>query len=140
MNIFILKKYFHKNINISLYDKYFYKNKKSKLSFGDRVAVQNDILSKYGGSILLQVAWKDLNFDHPQVPTSRAELRHGYSIAQFHACFLWWPALSRQFLEQQEGTLDRTRGHCPVPWSAACLGGGRHRRIDGAPQMGEHLY
>ena len=47
MNIFILKKYFHKNINISLCDKYFYKNKKSKLSFGDRVAIQNDILFKY---------------------------------------------------------------------------------------------
>ena len=44
------KKYFYKSINISLCDKYFYKNKKSKLSFGDRVAVQNDILFKYGGS------------------------------------------------------------------------------------------
>ena len=28
----------------------FYKNKKSKLSFGDRVAFQNDNLFKYGGS------------------------------------------------------------------------------------------
>ena len=45
------EKYFHTNINISLCDKYFYKNKKSKLRFEDRVAVQNDILFKYGGSI-----------------------------------------------------------------------------------------
>ena len=36
---------------MSLCDKYFYKNKKSKLSFGDRIAVQNDILFKYGGSM-----------------------------------------------------------------------------------------
>ena len=36
---------------MSLCDKYFYKNKKSKLSFGDRVAIQNDILFKYEGSI-----------------------------------------------------------------------------------------
>ena len=35
---------------MSLCDKYFYKNKKSKLSFGDRVAVQNDFLYEYGGS------------------------------------------------------------------------------------------
>ena len=29
---------------MSLCDKYFYKNKKSKFSFGDRVAVQNDFI------------------------------------------------------------------------------------------------
>ena len=36
---------------MSLGAKYFYKNKKSKLNFGDRVAVQNDFLYEYGGSI-----------------------------------------------------------------------------------------
>jgi len=32
-------------MNISLCNKYFYKNKKSKLSFGDHVIVENDFLS-----------------------------------------------------------------------------------------------
>ena len=51
MNRFCLEKYFHKSINISLCDKYFYKNKKSKLSFGDRVAIQNDIFFNMEGVI-----------------------------------------------------------------------------------------
>jgi uncharacterized protein YutD len=32
-------------------NKYFYKNKKSKLYIGDRVAVLNDMIYEYGGSI-----------------------------------------------------------------------------------------
>ena len=47
---FVLKKYFHKNIHIALFNKYFYRNKKSKLYFGDRVAVLNDFLYECGGS------------------------------------------------------------------------------------------
>jgi hypothetical protein len=33
------------------FNKYFYKNKKSKLYFGDRVAVLNDFIYQTGGSI-----------------------------------------------------------------------------------------
>jgi len=55
---FVLKKHFHKNIHISLFNKYFYKNKQSKLCFGDRVAkrhlfptwreyVYNSVFSSY---------------------------------------------------------------------------------------------
>jgi hypothetical protein len=51
MNIFVLKKYFHKSIHIPLFDKYFYKIKESKLGFGDRVVVLNDFLYGYEGSI-----------------------------------------------------------------------------------------
>ena len=51
MNRFVFEKYFHKSINISLCDKYFYKNKKSKLNFGDRVAVQNDIFLSMEGVV-----------------------------------------------------------------------------------------
>ena len=53
MNRFILKSTFikfyvyHFSINI------FSKNKRSKLCFGDRVAVLNDFLYQYGGSITL---------------------------------------------------------------------------------------
>jgi hypothetical protein len=50
MNRFVLKKYFHKNISIPLFDKYFYKNKKRKLDFGDHAIVQNDLFYEYGGS------------------------------------------------------------------------------------------
>jgi hypothetical protein len=32
------------------FNKYFYKNKKSKLYFGDRVAVLNDFIYQTGGS------------------------------------------------------------------------------------------
>jgi hypothetical protein len=35
-----------------VFDTYFDKNKKSKLHFGDRVAVLNDLIYGYGGSIL----------------------------------------------------------------------------------------
>jgi hypothetical protein len=31
-------------------NKYFYNNKKSKLNFGDRAAVLNDMFYEYGGS------------------------------------------------------------------------------------------
>jgi hypothetical protein len=55
MNRFVLKKYFHKSIQISLLDKYFYKNKRSKLCFGDRVAVQNDFFYQYGGSVCIYI-------------------------------------------------------------------------------------
>jgi hypothetical protein len=34
-----------------IFNKYFYKNKKSKLYFGDRVAVLNDFIYQTGGSI-----------------------------------------------------------------------------------------
>jgi hypothetical protein len=34
-----------------VFNTYFYKNKKSKLHFGDRVAVLNDLIYGYGGSI-----------------------------------------------------------------------------------------
>jgi hypothetical protein len=34
-----------------IFNKYFYKNKKSKLYFGDRVAVLNDLIYQTGGSI-----------------------------------------------------------------------------------------
>jgi hypothetical protein len=33
-----------------VFNTYFYKNKKSKLHFGDRVAVLNDLIYGYGGS------------------------------------------------------------------------------------------
>jgi hypothetical protein len=33
-----------------IFNKYFYKNKKSKLYFGDRVAVLNDFIYQTGGS------------------------------------------------------------------------------------------
>jgi len=45
-----LKKYFHNNVYISLFDKYFYENKKLKLCFVDRVSIQNEFLFKYGES------------------------------------------------------------------------------------------
>ena len=54
MNRFVLKNTFikvyvyHFSINI-----FFKKNKRSKLCFGDRVAVLNDFLYQYGGSITL---------------------------------------------------------------------------------------
>ena len=62
MNKFILKIPF---IKIYIYQKYFYKNKKSKLCFGDRVAVQNDFIFKYGWSI----------FDHNQTHWQLATVR-----------------------------------------------------------------
>jgi hypothetical protein len=34
-----------------VFNKYFYKNKKSKLYFGERVAVLNDFIYQTGGSI-----------------------------------------------------------------------------------------
>ena len=37
---------------MSYFDKYFYKNKKSKLSFGDHVDVQNDLNYQYGESMI----------------------------------------------------------------------------------------
>ena len=44
------------SIHISLFNKYFfYRNKKSKLYFGDRVAVQNNFLYEYGGSITIHL-------------------------------------------------------------------------------------
>jgi hypothetical protein len=46
-----LAKYFHKSIYMLVFNTYFYKNKKSKLHFGDRVAVLNDLIYGYGGSI-----------------------------------------------------------------------------------------
>ena len=57
MNRFVLKNTLIKMyiyIYISLFNKYIYRNKKSKLYFGDRAAVQNDFLYEYGGNILLQ--------------------------------------------------------------------------------------
>jgi len=51
MNRFVLKNiYFHKSIQIPLFDKYFCKNKEPKLAFGDRVVVLNDFLYEFGGS------------------------------------------------------------------------------------------
>jgi hypothetical protein len=48
-----LAKYFHKSIDMLVFNIYFYKNKKSKLHFGDRVAVLNDLIYAYGGSIYI---------------------------------------------------------------------------------------
>ena len=45
-----IEKYFYESIHISLFDKYFQRNKKSKLCFGDRVAVLNVNYFEYGGS------------------------------------------------------------------------------------------
>jgi hypothetical protein len=45
-----LAKYFHKSIHMFVFNKYFYKNKKSRLYFGDRVAVLNDLIYQTGGS------------------------------------------------------------------------------------------
>jgi hypothetical protein len=39
-----------------VFNNYFYKNKKSKLYFGDRVAVLNDFLYQTGGSNLPQTS------------------------------------------------------------------------------------
>jgi hypothetical protein len=36
-----------------VFNKYFYKNKKSKLYFGDRVAVLNDFIYQTGGSTII---------------------------------------------------------------------------------------
>jgi hypothetical protein len=36
-----------------IFSKYFYKNKKSKLYFGDRVVVLNDLFYGYGGSTFI---------------------------------------------------------------------------------------
>ena len=44
------KKYFYKNIHISLFNKYFYRNKKSNICFGDCVIIQNDFIYQPGGS------------------------------------------------------------------------------------------
>jgi hypothetical protein len=38
-----------------IFNKYFYKNKKSKLYFGDRVAVLNDFIYQTGGSTMLNL-------------------------------------------------------------------------------------
>jgi hypothetical protein len=50
MNRFVLRNTFYKSIHLLASNKYFYKNKKSKLYFGDRVAVLNDMFYEYGGS------------------------------------------------------------------------------------------
>ncbi len=71
MNRFVLKKYFDKNINISFFNKYFYRKKKSKLCFGDRVAVQNDFLYKYGGSSSFMLKMK-MNLEHGKQKKSYA--------------------------------------------------------------------
>jgi hypothetical protein len=39
-----LAKYFHKSIHILVFNKYFYKKKKSKLYFGNRIAVLNHLI------------------------------------------------------------------------------------------------
>jgi hypothetical protein len=52
MNTFVLQNTFIKiYIYMFVFNTYFYKNKKSKLHFGDRVAVLNDLIYGYGGSI-----------------------------------------------------------------------------------------
>jgi len=56
MNRFILKNTFIK-IYIYHFYTYFYKNKKSKLGFGDRIVVLNDVLYEYGGSTSLSLLY-----------------------------------------------------------------------------------
>ena len=51
MNIFVLKNTFIKVYIYHFSMNIFYRNKKSKLCFGDRVAVLNDFLYEYEGSI-----------------------------------------------------------------------------------------
>jgi hypothetical protein len=41
-----------------VFNKYFYKNKKSKLYFGDRIAVLNDFIYQTGGSIQEFMVWR----------------------------------------------------------------------------------
>jgi hypothetical protein len=43
-----------------VFNKYFYKNKKSKLYFGDRVAVLNDFIYQTGGSTLANLVPKGM--------------------------------------------------------------------------------
>jgi hypothetical protein len=43
------------------FNKYFYKNKKSKLYFGDRVAVLNDFIYQTGESMLFSTSKADEN-------------------------------------------------------------------------------
>jgi hypothetical protein len=51
MSRFCLVKYFHKSIHMLVFNNYFCKNRKSKLHFGDCVAVLNAFLYQTGGSI-----------------------------------------------------------------------------------------
>jgi len=51
MNRFVLKNTFIKVYVYHFFYKYFFKNKRSKLCFGDRVAVLNDFLYQYERSI-----------------------------------------------------------------------------------------
>jgi hypothetical protein len=53
MNRFVLKSTFIKTYIYHFPINIFYKNNKSKLCFGDRVAVQNDLNYQYGGSTYL---------------------------------------------------------------------------------------
>jgi hypothetical protein len=47
-----------------IFNKYFYKSKKSKLYFGDRVAVLNDFIYQTGGSsVLVHVSSWHFNFE-----------------------------------------------------------------------------
>jgi hypothetical protein len=51
MSRFVFVKYFHKSIHMLVFNNYFCKNRKSKLHFGDRVAVLNVFFYQTGGSI-----------------------------------------------------------------------------------------
>ena len=75
----------------------------------------------------------------PPIPNKPSRAEAWLQHCSISCLFLVVACFVQAVLEQQEGTLDRTRGHRPVPWSAACLGGGGHGRIDGAPQMGGAL-
>jgi hypothetical protein len=52
MNIFVLRNTFIKVYICKFLINAFIKNKKSKLYFGDRVVVLNDLFYEYGGSII----------------------------------------------------------------------------------------
>jgi hypothetical protein len=46
-----------------VFNTYFYRNKKSKLHFGDRVAVLNDLIYGYGGSTsLVFIKYNECNY------------------------------------------------------------------------------
>jgi hypothetical protein len=57
-----------------VFNNYFYKNRKSKLYFGDRVAVLNDFIYQTGGSI-------GLYFEISRLPPPPASQRHALSSA-----------------------------------------------------------
>jgi hypothetical protein len=79
-----LAKYFYKSIHMLFFNTYFYKNKKSKLHFGDRVAVLNDLIYGYGGSILVMTKYGVLFSNKLSV----FQLWHGHVVIYYSLCIL----------------------------------------------------